>query len=210
MSKWTQAQMKKIDDVSASALGKLKQQQNAQGSSVADRWKLAKGQDERWERSGAARANSGDADAGAAGGEHDTAAAAPFTVRARAAHLGSGSTPVNKGPPPPPPARLGAAATPPPPPARQPSYGVDSVSPATTGAGPPPPPPRGAGASAASTNPYLHTAAAGPHTGRAAAAGASQAMIPKFSELDETEKEAFFSLLDEYFDRRSQRSSPFQ
>ncbi|KAK0524555.1 hypothetical protein OC834_005494 [Tilletia horrida] len=204
MSKWTQAQMKKIDDASAAALGKIKQQQNAQGSSLNERWNIARGKDDRWERSAASRAEDQDP----ASSEHD-AAAAPFTVRARAAQLGSAASPAaSKGPPPPPPARLGAAsssaaAVPPPPPARQPS--ADMVAPSSAAA-PPAPPPRGVGA-------LSHApAAAAPRLGSSSATAgvtvapaglaAGQAMIPKFSEMDATEKAHFFSLLDEYFQSR--------
>ncbi|KAL9936017.1 hypothetical protein V8E36_004859 [Tilletia maclaganii] len=193
MSKWTQAQMKKLDNVGASAMVKLRQQQNAQGSSMKERWNLAQGKDDRWERSAAAREQGADPDSA-----DQDASAAPFSVRARAAQMGtgSGSAVAGKGPPPPPPARLGAVssqAQPPPPPARQPSTGADSTFSAGSVATPPAPPPRStfaAGAAqSAATQPVARSAAA-------AATGL------KFSELDATEKEAFFSLLDEYFSSR--------
>ncbi|KAK0552085.1 hypothetical protein OC846_003050 [Tilletia horrida] len=194
MSKWTQAQMKKIDDVSAAAMGKIRQQQNAQGSSMNERWNIARGKDDRWERS----AKTTDPDA-----EEAEAPSVP-SVRARAAQLGGAGTTAaaTKGPPPPPPARLGvsvaaaSAGAPPPPPARQPSTGAEAAIPAysTAASAPPAPPARSSVGGAPPPTPSR------PATVGVAAVPTS--LVPKFSELDATEKEAFFQLLDEYFQSR--------
>jgi hypothetical protein len=167
--------MEKLDEWGASQSKKLAATRDAgPGASISDRFNLARGKDDRWEKSKASRAN-----------EDDTNIVPQRSNRADRLPQAPSSFVGGKSPPPPPPQRglsSGSSSNVPPPPAR--------------GKAPPPPLPRRMDNESGIDRPP-------PDYGTSlATASSTKHDYIEFSKFTEEDKQAFFSLLDEVSRRK--------
>ncbi len=172
------------------------QQETASGLGVKDRFKVAKGENVRWEATRRDRGEDGEE-----GGEGGSSAAAS---RVGGRTLPPGPPSRNLGPPPSRGAALAGGAPPPINAASKPPL----PSRGSTGAAPPPSlPPRMGNDNGISNPPPPYVGAKPGLPARSGAAPAAASYV-QFSTMDQTEKQAFFTLLDQYFASRGGNVTP--
>lgn len=183
--------MDKLDEWGSDHMKKFNSQRDAgSGASFSDKLKIARGKDDRWERTKK---------------PSETAEDSTTIVPNRSSRLPPAPTNAYAGartsavPPPPPPQRSGSGA-PPPPPSRT----------ASTSTAPPPTLPRRMDNEAGTSHPpppYPVAPPAAPSRGLNQQNTATGSGHIEFSKFGQEDKEAFFDLLDEYFAQRLNVSS---
>jgi DnaJ domain/CSL zinc finger len=179
--------MDKLDEWGSDHMKKFNNQRDAgSGASFSDKLKIARGKDDRWERT--KKPNETEEGETVVPNRSTRLPPAPTNTFAGARTTGV--------PPPPPPQRSGSGA-PPPPPSRSTNSTATAV--------PPPTLPRRMNNEAGTSNPpppYPSSAPAPPTRGLSQNNMATGSEHIEFSKFGPEDKEAFFDLLDEYFAQR--------